>query len=137
MKRVLGVDLGKVRIGVAVLDWETGITTPRPPLMAKGALVKDSEQVLELAGKEEVSHIALGLPLLEGEEGKMAGVVRRFGEILIQSGIDVVFVDEALSSAEADTVMFEAGMKASQRKKRIDSESACIILDRMWGEREI
>lgn len=133
--RVLGVDLGKVRIGIAVMDWDSGIATPRQPLVAIGTLTKDATQVVEAARKEEVSRVILGLPLIDGEETKLSLVVRRFGEILRQSGLEIDYADESLSSHEADTAMLAAGMKSSQRKKALDSQAACVILERYRGQR--
>ena len=132
--RVLGVDLGKVRIGIAILDWESGIATPRPALKAIGTLTKDADQIQLIFKKEEAEQIALGLPLEDGQEGKMANVMRRFGDILESKGIKVVYIDETLTSHEADTAMLEAGLKASQRKKSLDSEAACRILERYRGQ---
>lgn len=128
--KALGIDLGKVRIGVGVLDWETSISTPRSPIEAIGTLTKDAALVDAVARKEEVELIVLGLPLENGEEGKMANVVRRFGGILEELGWKVAYADETLSSYESDTAMLDSGMKASQRKKRLDSAAACEILDR-------
>ncbi len=135
--RVLGVDLGKVRIGLAVLDWESGVVTPRPVLSAVGTLAKDAVRVLEVARKEEAGRIVLGLPLEEGVEGKMAGVVRRFGASLEGPEVEVAYVDESLTSHEADSAMLEAGLKASLRKKRLDSEAACLILERYRSGHEV
>lgn len=131
--KVLGVDLGKARIGLAVLETESGVVTPRSALAAMGSLAKDSAQVLAVARAEEAGRIVLGLPLLDGEEGKMAGVMRRFGDLLREGGVEVVFVDESLTSFEAESAMFETGMKASLRKKRLDSAAAGLILERYWG----
>lgn len=131
--RLLGVDLGKVRIGVAVMDDESWIVTPRKALQGIGTLTKDADQVLMLAKAEEAGMVVLGLPLENGEEGKMANVMRRFGAILEEQGMKVAYVDESLTSFEADSALLEAGVKASQRKKKIDSEAACRILERYRG----
>ena len=86
--RVLGVDLGKVRIGLAVMDWESGVVTPRKALAGIGTLVKDADQVVEVAREEEAGMVVVGLPLENGEEGKMANVMRRFGAILGREGAE-------------------------------------------------
>ncbi|QYK52930.1 MAG: Holliday junction resolvase RuvX [Fimbriimonadaceae bacterium] len=128
--RVLGVDLGKARIGLAVMETETGLSRALQPISAKGALKSDAQQVFA-AGKQELAEgYVLGLPLENGLEGKMASVMRRFGAELEALGGSVFYVDESLTSVEASTAMHESGMKASQRKKRLDSEAACRILDR-------
>ncbi|MDI9635545.1 Holliday junction resolvase RuvX [Kamptonema cortianum] len=127
---MLGVDLGKARIGLAVMNLQAGIPTPLPAVQAKGALAKDAEQVAAVAQAQEAGTIVLGLPLLMGEETPMSRVVRRFGAILEDHGVCVAYADESMTTSEADTALFEAGMKASQRKKARDSEAACRILER-------
>ncbi|MEZ5163638.1 MAG: Holliday junction resolvase RuvX [Fimbriimonadaceae bacterium] len=111
--RWLGVDLGKVRIGVAVADDTTQLVRALPQITAKGALAKDAEQVIEVAKSEDAEGIVLGLPLDAGEETPMSKVVRRFGAILSEFGWQVDYVDESLTSFEADSQMFESGIKAS------------------------
>ncbi|MCB0825238.1 MAG: Holliday junction resolvase RuvX [Armatimonadetes bacterium] len=133
--RWLGVDLGKVRIGVAVADDATQLIRPLPQIIAKGALSKDAGQVIEVAKSEDAEGIVLGLPLDAGEETPMSKVVRRFGEILSESGWQVDYVDESLTSFEADSQMFESGIKASQRKRNLDSQAACLILERWMQNR--
>lgn len=126
--RLFGVDLGKKRIGLAVMDLETALPRPLPALVAAGALAKDARQVVDAATRERAQAVVLGLPLLAGQESRMSAVVRRFGGEVEALGMPVHFVDESLTSSDADTAMFEAGLKASERKKRLDSESACQIL---------
>jgi putative holliday junction resolvase len=128
--RLLGVDLGKKRIGLAVMDMEVGLARPLPVMNALAALARDADQVVQAAKKEQATGVVLGLPLDGGEETRMSAVMRRFGGELESRGLKVFFVDESLTSREANTAMFEAGLKASQRKKRLDSEAACLILER-------
>ena len=135
--RVLGVDLGKKRIGLAVMDTEVGLARPLPQISALAALAKDAEQVLGVAKKEQASAVVLGLPLNGGEETRMSSVMRRFGTELESRGLSVFYVDESLTSLQAETSLFESGLKASQRKKRLDSESACLILERFLQSKEV
>jgi len=128
--RLLGVDLGKSRIGLAVMETVSQLSRPLPAIAAKGALKMDAAQVFAAAQAEQAEGFVLGLPLEDGIEGKMASVMRRFGVELEALGGTVFFVDETLTSVEASTALVETGMKASQRKKRLDSEAACRILDR-------
>ncbi|MFM9873667.1 MAG: Holliday junction resolvase RuvX [Fimbriimonadaceae bacterium] len=128
--RLLGVDLGKKRIGLAVMDMEVGLARPLPVMNALAALARDADQVVAVAKKEQATGVVLGLPLDGGEETRMSAVMRRFGGELETRGLTVFYVDESLTSQEANTAMFEAGLKASQRKKRLDSEAACLILER-------
>ena len=126
--------MGKVRIGIAVCDLEGGLPTPGSPIAAVGTLAKDARQVFDRARAEEASLCVLGLPLLDGKEDKMASVVRRFGTLLVELGLPVEYVDESMTSRESDDAMFEAGMKASQRKARLDGEAAARILEQYLRE---
>lgn len=133
MGRALGIDLGKVRIGLAVGEGEIGVATPLKALQAVGTLAKDADQVARAAAENGAAVCVLGLPLVDGEESKMAGVVRRFGTLLVERGLMVEYVDETMTSREADEALFEAGLKSSERKRLIDSEAAARILERYWG----
>ncbi len=133
MGRALGIDLGKVRIGLAVGEGEVGVATPLKALQAVGTLAKDADQVARAAVEHGAKVCVLGLPLVDGEESKMAGVVRRFGTLLVERGLMVEYVDETMTSREADEALFEAGLKSSERKRLIDSEAAARILERYWG----
>ncbi len=134
--RMLGVDLGKVRIGVAVMDSEARLPRALPALPARGTLKSDAQQVAELARTEKAELIVVGNPLEMGEETRMSAVVRRFAAELESQGIKTELVDESLTSAEAEAALIRAGLKASRRKKKLDSEAACRILERYAGEQE-
>jgi putative Holliday junction resolvase len=129
--RVLGVDLGKARIGLAVGESEAGIASPRAALSAIGTLEKDAQAVAAFARRERAEAIVVGVP--ESEDGRMAAVCRRFGTLLRSMGFVVYEVDESLTSVEAESAMAEAGLKASERRKKRDGEAACRILLR-WME---
>ncbi|MGV3615600.1 MAG: Holliday junction resolvase RuvX [Fimbriimonas sp.] len=132
--RLLGIDFGFKRIGLAVAESEAGFATPRLPFAASGALKRDADALHQLARKEGADAIVLGYPLGdEGEAGRMARIVRTLKEHLEALGNQVHLVDESLSSVEAEGVMLEAGLKASERKKRRDGEAACRILERFMS----
>lgn len=129
--RLLGVDFGFKRIGVAVTDTSVGLPSARPALAAAGALKRDAEAIHALARREEAEAIVLGLPIEpDGNEGKMARICRQLGEHLQSLGRPVYFVDERLSSVEAERSLLDVDLKASERRKRRDGEAACLILER-------
>lgn len=129
--RLLGVDFGFKRIGVAVADSDYGLPNPRPALTAAGALKRDAEAIAALAKREEAAVIVLGLPVEPtGEEGRMARICRQLGGHLEALGLQVRFVDETLSSVQAERSLLDVGMKASDRRQRRDGEAACVILER-------
>ena len=126
--RLLGVDFGFKRIGLAIAETEAAIITPRPPLTASGTLKADAKVLSEYAKREEAVAIVIGLPLEEdGVEGKMARICRTLAGHLTELGHRVEVVDESMSSVEADAGLREFGLKASQRRKLRDGEAARLI----------
>ena len=128
--RLLGIDFGFARIGAAVTDDSVGLPSPLPALNASGKLKVDAAAIAILSKRQEADKVVLGLPLEDGEEGKMARVMRQLGGHLQAAGLVVDYVDETLTSVEAEGVLLETGMKASERRKHRDGEAACRILER-------
>lgn len=133
--RLLGIDLGTKRIGLAIAESSVGLASPRTALAATGTLKRDADAIHQLANKEEVEAIVLGLALGdEGEGSKMAKAARLLGAHLEAKGHHVHYVDESLSSVQAEQTLLEAGLKASERRRKRDGEAACLILERFMGE---
>jgi putative Holliday junction resolvase len=134
--RLLGVDFGFKRIGLAIAETEPQIVTGRPAMEASGALQTDASRITEFAKREEVDEVVLGLPIEEsGEEGKMARICRMLAGHLEKSGLPVHLVDETLTSVEAEATLRADGLKASQRRKLKDGEAARLILQRFMEGR--
>ncbi len=131
--RILGIDFGFKRIGIAIGESEVGIVSPRSAMQASGSLKTDAATLSKLARKEEVQAIVLGLPIEEtGTEGRMARICRTLGGHLTDLGETVHFVNEVYSSLEAENLLAEAGVKLTKRKELRDSEAAGIILERFF-----
>ncbi|MBS1714092.1 MAG: Holliday junction resolvase RuvX [Armatimonadetes bacterium] len=128
--RIVGIDFGGARIGVAVGESGVGLVSPRKPLEASGTLKTDARHIVELAAQEEAGTVVVGLPLVEGEETKMSRVCRALGAEIAALGTTVAFCDESWTSHEAETAMFEVGLKGSERRKKSDGEAACRIVER-------
>jgi putative Holliday junction resolvase len=129
--RLLGIDYGFKRIGLAVAEAEFGIITPKSPLAASGTLRIDSENLAVIAKKEVADKIVLGLPIEEdGNPGKMARVCQTVAEHLRERGYTVDLIDERYSSVEAEAALRQEDLKASQRRKLRDGEAARILLER-------
>ncbi|MBC8163735.1 MAG: Holliday junction resolvase RuvX [Roseiflexaceae bacterium] len=127
--RVIALDVGSKRIGVAMCDTlrilPSPLTTisarPRPTALARiDALIRQNEVV----------ELVVGLPLtLSGEIGPQALEIKRFVADLEQVvRVPIHLFDERLTSAEAERVMIDMGLKAEQRRARIDEMAATIIL---------
>lgn len=129
--RLLGVDFGFKRIGLAIGESDFGVITPKPTLAATGTLRSDAENLSHLAKRELVDKIVIGLPVEEdGNLGKMARVCQTVAGHLREKGHDVDLVDERYSSLEAEKALLVEDLKASQRRKLRDGEAARILLER-------
>jgi putative holliday junction resolvase len=126
--RVLGIDPGEVRVGVAVSD-PRGIVAVPVGVFARSA-GGSAEAVAKLARDERVELIVVGLPVLpSGEPGQQARRARRYGrEIERFSGLPVVFWDERFTTQEAGRVLLESGASRRRRRADRDATAAAIIL---------
>lgn len=127
--RKMGVDYGDKRIGIALTDLLCIISSPFEVYQNVGE--EDALNHLnELIRKYDVDEIAMGLPLnMDGTEGERALIHRDFGEKLEKlSGVKVNYVDERLTSAEAEDILIASGVRREKRKELIDKISAQIIL---------
>ena len=127
--RILGVDYGDVRTGLAVSDllgfMASGIGTIKP-----GGMRNTAEAVAAEAEKQEAALIVIGLPKnMDGSEGFRAEAVRAFAALLEEyTKIPYVFYDERLSTAEAHKILNITNTGGKKRKNVIDTLSAQIIL---------
>ena len=125
----MGIDYGDKRIGVALSDLLCIISSPYEVFINKGE--EESLKHLDKIIKDnDVDEIAMGLPLnMDGSEGGRARLHREFGQKLSDfSGVTVHFVDERLTSAEAEEILISSGVRREKRKELIDKLSAQIIL---------
>lgn len=134
MSAVIGLDHGSRRIGVAVGNEETGQAFPRPALLRRQAAV-DIERIATLARAEGARRIVLGLPRnMDGSEGSQAAAARSFGAQLTAIGLEVVFVDERLTSWQAGEQLAAAGRRPERGSGEKDSAAARLILQE-WLDR--
>jgi putative Holliday junction resolvase len=127
--RVAAVDLGKVRVGLAVSDELGMVAHPRPPL-AGGQPRKIIAELVRLASEEGIERFLVGLPLdRQGEEGREAGRARKFAQWLADAaGREVELVDERLSTVEATRRLQEGGVSARKGRKLVDGMAAAVLL---------
>ncbi len=129
MGRILALDVGDVRIGLALSDLMGIIANPLETY-ARKSLDADTAYITKLARENEVDTIISGLPLrLDGAETEQTRKVRTFVEELEKVwGGKVVFVDERLTTASAQRVLIEGNVRREDRKKVVDKVAAAIIL---------
>lgn len=126
--RVLGLDLGDVRIGVAISDPERRFAVPLGTVHT-GAPA-DLKAIAALVEQHGVTLLVLGHPLrLSGEAGTRARHAEAFAEALRGFlDISVVLHDERLSTVEADRALREAGVPGRDRRRAVDRSAATVIL---------
>jgi putative Holliday junction resolvase len=135
--RVLALDLGKKRIGLAMSD-ELGITAQGLETLQRTRIREDLERLSSLAADNNVSLILMGNPLhMSGREGRQVEYTREFGERLgAATGIPVKFWDERLTTVEAERVLRQSGVSIEKRAKAVDRLAAVILLESYLDSRQ-
>lgn len=126
---VVGLDVGRRRIGVAASD-PTGFLASGVEVIQRASLDKDVEAVQRLVETLRAEQIVVGYPLsMAGEPGPQAEETARFVEALRgRASVPIVLWDERLSTLEADRRMQEAGVSGRKRRQRVDVAAATLIL---------
>lgn len=127
--RVLAIDMGSKRVGVAVSD-ELRLTVRTLPALPRTPWKRLLSSLNELCEQLDVQSIVLGLPLrLDGAEGDAAQEVRRVAHNLrLTLKLPLFFQDERLTSKDAEDSLRERGFRDIEISERVDSEAASIIL---------
>lgn len=135
-KRIIGIDYGMVRIGLAVSDENKIIATPMKTFIAE----KKSEQTIaklvafllehEKGYGYKIESIAIGFPLLmSGKKGLLADEVTHFVKLLQEAlAVPIITWDERLTSVQADRSLREGNLTRKKRSQKVDSVAAVIIL---------
>ena len=129
MSRILGLDLGEKRIGVAVSDGLNIIAQSIGIIERKG-IKNDLKKIEGLIKEHKVGVLVVGLPLnMDGTKGKSAILAIDFvNELKKEIRIKVELVDERLTTAQGERIFLEADMSREKRKKNIDKIAAQLIL---------
>ncbi|MDR3720261.1 MAG: Holliday junction resolvase RuvX [Candidatus Acidoferrales bacterium] len=128
-RRILAVDYGRKRIGLALSD-ELGLTAQPLGTLVRMNRQKDLSRLREACRTHGVTHIIVGHPLhMTGEAGEMANEAARFAaRIEKEIGIDVELVDERLTSWEAAQTVAETRPSARRKREPLDDVAAAILL---------
>ncbi|HWR52432.1 MAG TPA: Holliday junction resolvase RuvX [Bryobacteraceae bacterium] len=127
--RILALDVGKRRIGIALSD-PLGITAQGLPTLERRKTHEDYAALTELACEREVVLILVGNPIgMAGQDTHMAGFVRHFADGLAQrSGLPVRLWDERLTTVQAGRVLRSSGIGIEKRARAVDRLSAVLLL---------
>ena len=128
--RIMGIDFGDSRIGIAVSDplgWTAqGLDT----IQWKGSMEQPAEKIRQLASQYQAEKIVVGLPKnMNGTIGPSGEKAIEFGNLLAElTGLEVIRWDERLTTVAANRTMHEVGMKTSKKKGSVDRIAAVLIL---------
>lgn len=128
--RVLALDLGNVRVGVAVSD-PLGLTAQPLETFRRGSPDEDLRQVRRLVASRGVDHVVVGNPLLlSGEAGEQSRQAEQFAQRLREGldGVTVSLWDERLSSVQAEREMTADNVGRRKRRMAVDAIAAALIL---------
>lgn len=128
--RVLGLDLGSKRIGVALSDSSALIANPFAVVQRSGKRAVDHQRIAELVRDEEVDIVVVGLPLsMDGTLGPAARAAVAEAEALATVlPVPVETYDERLTTVTADQVLMQASLRADARRKVVDKVAATVLL---------
>ena len=128
--RVVGLDVGSKRIGVAISD-ELGVCAHPLLVLDRQGTSKDVARIRSLCAKHGTDRVVVGIPTEpDGEEGHRAARVRVLMAALAESGLRVDECDEQYSTVEAEEILIAADLSRARRKQVIDRAAAAVILDR-------
>jgi putative Holliday junction resolvase len=132
-ERVVAIDLGERRIGVAVSDSSQTMAFPRPALLRGGDPQADHASIERLVLEEEAGTLVVGLPLsLNGSMGPAAQKADAEAEVLrarlAERHVDVVTFDERLTTVSAQAALHHAGKRGRLAREVVDSAAATVLL---------
>ncbi|WP_419931504.1 Holliday junction resolvase RuvX [Candidatus Poriferisodalis sp.] len=138
MTRAVGVDLGSVRIGVAVAPADTAVAVPYEVLERSGERAQDHEALAGMVAEVGAEVVVVGLPTsLDGTEGPAAAAVRtEADEIAAVLDVPVVLHDERYTTVSAERMLAEQGVRGPARRKVIDKVAAAVILQSWLDARD-
>ena len=130
MKRIMGIDYGDARTGVAFSDLLCSIvgSTTVVPSRNRDKAIAD---IVRIAKEQEVGQIVVGLPRnMDGSEGPRAQLCREFAELLRDAtGLEVIMWDERRTTVEAHNILSQHNYHGQKRKNTVDAVAASLILE--------
>lgn len=127
-ERILALDVGERRIGVAVSD-PLGMIAQSVGLIEHVGWGPDVAKVCEIADRYQTRSVLCGLPLnMDGSAGGQRKRVRAFAKKLENAGFTVSFWDERLTTVTAERALIEGGVRRAARKRLVDKTAAAVIL---------
>ena len=128
--RIMCLDVGKARVGIAQSDPMQIIASPLEVLKRTNSINNDAKYVVNLINQNNVELLVIGLPLkLDGTESESTIMAKEFAEKIAKfSGVKIEFQDERLSTVSAERILLEGNVRREKRKGVVDKIAATIIL---------
>lgn len=127
-KRIVALDVGDRRIGIAVSD-PLGVTAQPVETYTRVGYGPDARHIAQLAAQYETDRVLCGLPRnMDGTQGFQAEKVREFAAKLEEQGLNVLYYDERMTTVLAEHALLEANMTRGKRKQKVDMLAAVVIL---------
>lgn len=138
MKRLMGLDIGDVRIGVALTDLLQMTAQPYETIIREGK-TKDLDKIQNIFQDMDVEKIIVGLPLdSHGEEGASAKKIKKFAaSIEHRLSTQIVFVDERFTTVIANKILMEGEVRREKRKLSVDKLAAAEILNLYLAQKTV
>lgn len=132
MHKVMALDVGTKRIGIALSDYLQVIATPHS-FISRTPEDKAIEEINKIAKENRVEKIVVGIPInMDGSFGFQAEDCKEFSQKLV--GFDIILEDERLTSEEAEQRLRSRKVDFRKNKGLVDMESACVILEQYLGK---
>ena len=127
MHKIMALDVGTKRIGIALSDYLQVIATPHS-FIDRVPEVSAINEIIKIANENRVEKIVIGLPVnMDGTQGFQAQDCIDFSQKIL--GFDIIFEDERLTSEEAESRLRARKIDFRKNKGLVDQESACVILE--------
>ena len=130
MKRIMGIDYGDARTGIAFSDLLCSIVGSTTVIHSRRP-EKTLEEIVRLAKEQDAGEIVMGLPKnMDGSEGPRAELCREFAEkVRVATGLNVTLWDERRTTVEAHNILNEHNYHGKKRKNTVDAVAASLILE--------
>lgn len=128
--RIVGIDFGEARVGIAISDELQSIAFPRETVRAAKKVADTAKRVEQALADEELALVVVGLPLrLDGSEGEAARKARVLGEALREAlGVDVAYWDERMTTVAAERSLRDIGVRGASQRAVVDQSAAALML---------
>ncbi len=130
MKRILGIDFGDARTGIAISDL-LGTLVGSTTVIHSRRPEKTLEEIVRIVKENEIGEIVMGLPRnMDGSEGPRAQLCREFGQQVREAtGLEVIMWDERRTTVEAHNILSDHNYHGKKRKNTVDAVAASLILE--------